>query len=441
MMKAVELREDFIKYFRENKHKLLKPSKVFNDDPSLLFVNAGMNQLKNIFLDLASDKDRNEDYKRLCNSQICIRAGGKHNDLDDVGLDSYHLTSFEMLGNWSIDCYRKEEAIFLAFNYLTERLKLNKMKIYITYFGGDSIQNLQSDDETREIWKKYVPEERIIKGNFKDNFWMMADDGPCGMCTEIHYDLSDEDRIVPEIVNKSDPTLIEIWNIVFIEYKHELDGSYNKLNRFYVDTGMGMERLCMVLQKKKTIYQTDVFHYLMGYAQAMTNCSESYSDYYENTYDIKYNRDCAYRIFCDHFRTIIVAIFDGAKFDVSGRGFILRKIFRRLLTYLYLYLNNYTIEHLISKPIVKGIIADVLNYFLYRKHDYNKIHEDLINEERLFLNILYNSQRKFNTLNNNISFDETIDNVHSIAEKLRHDGIPELIIKNINIIKIKNINT
>ena len=216
-----------------------------------------------------------------------------------------------------------------------------------------------------------------------------------------------------------------------------------KLNRFYVDTGMGMERLCMILQKKKTIYQTDAFHYLMGYAQAMTNCSESYSDYYENTYDIKYNRDCAYRIFCDHFRTIIVAIFDGAKFDVSGRGFILRKIFRRLLTYLYLYLNNYTIEHLISKPIVKGIISDVLNYFLYRKHDYNKIHEILINEERLFLNILYNSQRKFNTLNiNNAYFDEANVNVYNIVPKVKIlNGIPELILKNINIIKIKNINT
>lgn len=254
-MKAIDLREDFIKYFRENNHRLLRPSKVFDDDPSLLFVNAGMNQLKNVFLN-GDVENKTDKYRKLCNSQICIRAGGKHNDLDDVGKDSYHLTSFEMLGNWSIEAYQKNEAILLAYNYLINHLNLDKNKIYITYFEGDPSQNLQSDEETKEIWKKYVSDERIVKGKFKDNFWMMADDGPCGMCTEIHYDLSDEQRIVPELVNKDDPSLIEIWNIVFIEYKRTLNSNnmiFEKLGRFYVDTGMGMERLCMVLQKKNNI--------------------------------------------------------------------------------------------------------------------------------------------------------------------------------------------
>lgn len=324
-MKVLDLREDFIKYFRKNNHKFLKPSPVFNVDPSLLFVNAGMNQLKQEFLFGEVEEKRSDEFRRLCNSQICIRAGGKHNDLDDVGMDSYHLTSFEMLGNWSMNDYQKEEAIRLAYGYLTEHLKLDPSKIYVTYFEGDEKEGIPADEETREIWKQYVPEQRIVKGNFKDNFWMMAETGPCGMPTEIHYDLSDEQRNVPELVNQDDPSLIEIWNLVFVQYSRfqepESDSErykYEKLDRFYVDTGMGLERLCMVLQKKPTIYRTDVFHYLMGYGQAISNCSDPYSDCYDSS-SPAYNRDCAYRIFCDHFRTVVIAMFDGVEFDYTGR--------------------------------------------------------------------------------------------------------------------------
>ncbi len=427
-MKILELREDFIKYFRRNNHKFLKPSKVFNDDPSLLFVNAGMNQLKGEILGQTSQDDG---YQRLCNSQICIRAGGKHNDLDDVGMDSYHLTSFEMLGNWSLNSYGKEEAINLAYDYLINHLHLNENRMYVTYFEGS--ENLLADEETKEIWRKYVPVERIVKGNFKDNFWMMANDGPCGVSTEIHYDISNDDRrSVPHLVNQDDPTVIEIWNIVFIEYNKDVDGKYNKLDKFYIDTGMGLERLAMVLQNKKTIYLIDGFHYLMGYAQAISNCEKYYQDSYNKQDIVNYNRDCAYRIFCDHFRTVVVALFDGVQFDIVSRGNVLRKIMRRLLTYTYLYLNDYTIERLMTKPIVKGIISDILNYHLKRVHNYDLIQKMLIDEEVLYIGKLWNSKSKIQRLLSKNNVQVTID-------RLKNDGIPEEIVLNYDKIKIKKI--
>lgn len=409
---ALNLREDFIKYFRSNSHKLLQPSKVFNNDPSLLFVNAGMNQLKADFLkNVAPNEEKDEKYRKLCNSQICIRAGGKHNDLDDVGLDSYHLTSFEMLGNWSINTYQKEEAIKLAYNYLVNRLKLDPNRMYVTYFEGDQNEGVAPDEESRQIWSKYLPIERIVKGNFKDNFWMMADLGPCGVCTEIHYDLREPNsnleyipECVPELVNKDDPRVIEIWNIVFIQFNrrrnnnvninvNESEYVYDKLNRFFVDTGMGMERLCMVLQKKSSIYKTDVFHYLMGYAQAISNCEKQYTDCFDPLSE-NYNTDCAYRIFCDHFRTVVIALFDGVDFDSTGRGHVLRKIFRRLLTYMYMYLNNGVVKQMMDRPIVFGIITDILNYHLKHVHNNVILREKLIAEERLFLGCLQNFKQK-----------------------------------------------
>jgi alanyl-tRNA synthetase len=409
-MKALDIREDFIKYFRQNSHKLLAPSKIFNDDPSLLFVNAGMNQLKDEFLRTNTGLNkpgtetgtetgaRASQHKRLCNSQVCIRAGGKHNDLDDVGMDSYHLTSFEMLGNWSLDDYWKEDAIRLAYIYLTDHLGLDKSKLYVTYFEGDEKEGLAADEETLAIWLKYFPKSRIVKGNFKDNFWMMADSGPCGVSTEIHYDLSDQDRTVPGLVNTGDPSVIEIWNIVFIQFNRIVNAEaethvYEKLDRCFVDTGMGLERLCMVLQKKPTIYKTDVFHYLMGYGQAISNCEHSYSDCYDPR-NPQYNVDCAYRIFCDHFRTVVIALFYGVLFDVTGRGHVLRKIFRRMLTYLYLYLNNKTVEQLMAKNIIMGIISDILAYGLKRKHDVLALQKQLIDEELIFLGKLQHFQTK-----------------------------------------------
>lgn len=480
---ALDIREDFIKFFRQNSHKLLAPSKIFIDDPSLLFVNAGMNQLKQEFLNPDDSETKEDKYKRLCNSQICIRAGGKHNDLDDVGLDSYHLTSFEMLGNWSINSYRKEEAIRLAYTYLTEHLGLDKSRMYVTYFMGDDKEGVGSDEETKSIWSRYFPDERIVKGSFKDNFWMMAETGPCGGCTEIHYDLSGLDRSVPELVNKDDPQVVEIWNIVFIQFNRRENKSdtqdtqdtqerqerqdtkytYEKLNRFFVDTGMGMERLCMVLQKKSSIYETDVFHYLMGYGQAIGNCRYQYSDCYDRS-DPKYDVDCAYRIFCDHFRTVVTALYDGVGFDCTGRGYVLRKIFRRMLTYTYLFLNNGTVEQLMTKPIVLGIIDDILNYQLKYKHDEYALREQLIVEERLFLGSLQNFQRKMTRVYELNEHDGCFDyvcmirdpkriepvseyqgnpqnllEVQNLYDKLYHEGVPALLVNHSKELKIKKL--
>ncbi|VBB17644.1 alanyl-trna synthetase [Yasminevirus sp. GU-2018] len=476
--KAVDVREDFIKYFRANSHKLLQPSKIFNNDPTLLFVNAGMNQLKSEFLkDIAPEEEKEEKFRRLCNSQICIRAGGKHNDLDDVGLDSYHLTSFEMLGNWSINSYQKEEAIRLAYGYLVDHLKLDPRRMYVTYFKGDDKEGVLPDNESRDIWSKYLPVERIVQGNFKDNFWMMADTGPCGVCTEIHYDLNEpgdgfEPRCVPELVNQDDPRVIEIWNIVFIQFnrKQNPDNSaskrsdyvYDKLERFFVDTGMGMERLCMVLQKKPSIYKTDVFHYLMGYAQAISNCEKSYSDCYDPTNE-NYSTDCAYRIFCDHFRTVVTALFDGVDFDSTGRGHVLRKIFRRLLSYTYKYLNGGVVKQIMNRPIVLGIITDVLNYQLKYTHDNVAIREKLINEEKLFLGCLQNFKRKMITVleenEEDGAFDyvcmkndpklkdkcdehsrtfvkKHLENAENLYSRLMRDGVPPLLVKYSNTLVI-----
>lgn len=428
----LELRENFIKYFRSNHHKLLKPSKVFNNDPSLLFVNAGMNQLKDVFL---GKIEQDPKFVQLCNSQVCIRAGGKHNDLDDVGLDSYHLTSFEMLGSWSINSYGKQKAIELAITYLTEHLKLDKKRIYVTYFEG--VADIPEDVETRDIWKDHIHENHIVKGNFKDNFWMMADVGPCGVCTEIHYDnrnISENEYIdCPELVNKGDPNVIEIWNNVFMEYYRDHNGLYTKLNKFYVDTGMGLERLAMILQRKKSLYMTDAFSFLMGYAQALTNQTTFYSDEY-NENSPNYNIDCAYRIFCDHIRTIVVALFDDVEFDATKRGFVLRKIFRRMMTYVYIYLNNNKVEHLMIKPIIKGLIHDILCYGLKKQHDYNVIQQKLIDEEHMFIGKLRNVKAKvLNIMSSKSKKLHDVNNVNNsgevdIYETLKKDGIPIKII-------------
>ena len=395
-MNTTELRQSFLNYFRKNNHKFMRPSKVYIDDPTLFFVNAGMNQLKNIFLGEELPKDNND---RLMNYQLCIRAGGKHNDLDDVGFDSYHLTSFEMLGNWSLDNYWKEESIDLAFKYLLEECKLDPKRMYVTYYEGNNDENilnkdvLDKDVETINIWKKYLPEDRIIPGIHEDNFWMMGTSGPCGKSTEIHYDISNnEERFVPELVNKDDPTVVEIWNLVFIEFMKD-DTGFHKLNKRFVDTGMGLERLSMILQKKSTIYQTDAFRYIIGCAQMITN-----SDYFCDTYNVHnkdYKTDTAYRIFADHMRTTVMCLYHGVEFDSTKRGFILRKIFRRLLTYSYVNLLKCNIKPIMNHLAIKGLISGILNYFLQRKHDADIIWKKLIEEEIEYYDKIRTTKSKY----------------------------------------------
>ncbi len=417
-MQTQELRQKFMNYFRKNDHKFLRPSNIFIDDPSLFFVNAGMNQLKDVFL----GNKTSGDYTKLMNSQICIRAGGKHNDFDDVGKDSYHLTCFEMLGNWSLADYGKEVAIDLAFNFLIEDCKLNKEQIYVTYFMGND--DIPEDIETKEIWKKYVPENRIVKGNTKDNFWMMGDEGPCGFCTEIHYDLLGN-REVHELVNNDDPTLIEIWNIVFMQF-NKVNNEYTKLNSMFVDTGMGLERLSMVLQNKKTLYETDVFRYLMGCAQMLSNC-----DFYANSYND--NKDMAYRIFADHIRTSVILIFQGVEFDSHGRGFILRKIFRRLLAYYYVYLADGLISPIMHSREIELVITKILNYFLFSKHDAKSIQDKFIVEEKLALDKWTNADTKYKRYCKQFKND-----TDKAAKKLKeNDGIDCVLVENIGNIRYK----
>ena len=404
---SIKLRQNFLDYYRHNGHKFIPPSKVFNDDKSLLFVNAGMNQLKPIFL---GEKESKSD--KLMNNQICVRAGGKHNDFDDVGFDHTHLTSFEMLGNWSINAYDKSTAINLALNYLVEELKLDKSRLYATYFNGKD--TLPLDEESKSIWETLLPAEHVVPGDYNDNFWMMADDGPCGVCTEIHYDMIG-DRSVPQLVNVH-KDVVEIWNIVFIQY-NKIGDNYNPLGKLFVDTGMGMERICMILQNKKSVYETDSFRYLFGYAQALTN-----AEFY-NGGDSLIN--VSYRIFGDHMRTVINALFDGVEFDSHGRGNVLKKIFRRALVYTYVYLNNGKCEPLMNKDTVKGMITAILSYFLKNKHDANDIQNKLIEDEKLALGKWFPSRARYNKLKKKgLSHNDIVKDLKVTV------GVDEIIITN-----------
>lgn len=421
-METIALRQQFINYFRNNDHKFLKPSSVYiPNDSTLLFVNAGMNQLKNIFLGTETYNDK---YNQLMNSQICVRAGGKHNDFDDVGHDSYHLTCFEMLGNWSLASYDKRKAIDLAYKFLIDICKLNPDQIYVTYFMGDD--NIPEDIETKEIWKSYVPEDKIIKGLPKDNFWQMADEGPCGFCTEIHYDLIGN-RSVPELVNADDPTLVEIWNIVFIQY-NKVGETYIPLDKLYIDTGMGLERISMILQNVKSIYETDAFRYLIAYAQVLSN-----SNFYINSYDPVNTIDTSYRIFADHIRTSVIAIYQGIEFDAHGRGFVIRKIFRRLLMHYYVYLANGLISPIMDKKEISLIISRILNYFLVNNHDANLIQNKFIEEEKLVLGKWTSIHIKYKRYLKIFNGD-----IQKIVNKLKNtDGIDIELINNIDKLKFK----
>jgi alanyl-tRNA synthetase len=277
-MTAQQIRKQFLDYFETKKHKIV-PSVpiVVKNDPTLLFINAGMNPFKDIFLGNAPAQ-----HTRIADTQKCLRVSGKHNDLEEVGVDTYHHTFFEMLGNWSFGDYFKEEAIQMAWELLTEVYKLPKDRLYVTVFEGDASENLQKDTESEAIWKKYIAEDRILLGNKKDNFWEMGDVGPCGPCTEIHFDSrSDEARAEidgKQLVNADDPNVIEIWNNVFMEFNRKTDKSLEPLPAKHVDTGMGFERLVRVIQGKSSNYDTDIFMPLIQYTESLCQKKYTFSD-------------------------------------------------------------------------------------------------------------------------------------------------------------------
>jgi alanyl-tRNA synthetase len=328
-MTAQEIRQTFLDFFASKAHQIVPSAPmVIKNDPTLMFTNAGMNQFKDIFLGNAPVK-----YPRIADTQKCLRVSGKHNDLEEVGVDTYHHTMFEMLGNWSFGDYFKKEAIAWAWELLADVYKLDKNRLYVTVFEGDTKENLPFDQEAYDCWKQWIAEDRILRGNKKDNFWEMGDTGPCGPCTEIHIDLRDEaERNAIDgktLVNESHPQVIEIWNNVFMEFNRKADGSLEKLPAQHVDTGMGFERLCMALQGKKSNYDTDVFQPLIRFIEAASSVS----------YGSNEKTDIAMRVMADHLRTIAFAIADGQLPSNNKAGYVIRRILRRAVRYAYTFLN------------------------------------------------------------------------------------------------------
>ena len=330
MMTAKEIRESFKDFFKGKGHQIVPSAPmVIKDDPTLMFTNAGMNQFKDIILG-----NRTAQHKRVADSQKCLRVSGKHNDLEEVGHDTYHHTMFEMLGNWSFGDYFKKEAIDWAWEYLVDVLKLDPARLYATVFEGAPDEGLSRDDEAASYWEKHLPVSHIINGNKHDNFWEMGDTGPCGPCSEIHIDLrSDEERAEIDgasLVNKDNPLVIEIWNLVFMQFNRKADGSLEPLPAKVIDTGMGFERLCMALQGKKSNYDTDVFTPLIDRISQLSG----------KTYGKDKRVDIAMRVIADHVRTIAFSIADSQLPGNAKAGYVIRRILRRAVRYAYTFLDQ-----------------------------------------------------------------------------------------------------
>ena len=330
MMTSAEIRQQFLDFFKSKEHVIVPSAPiVLKDDPTLLFTNAGMNQFKDYFLG-----NKPAPYNRAADTQKCLRVSGKHNDLEEVGVDTYHHTMFEMLGNWSFGDYFKTEAIAWSWELLTEVYKLDKDKLYVTIFEGDEKEGLPKDEEAYNEWKKYIAVDRILLGNKKDNFWEMGDTGPCGPCTEIHVDCrSDAERRAVNgktLVNNDHPQVIEIWNNVFIQYNRKKDGSLEQLPAKHVDTGMGYERLVRVLQGKQSNYDTDVFTGTIAATEKIVNKKYTAGD--DKT-------SIAFRVLADHIRAISFCIADGQLPSNTGAGYVIRRILRRAVRYYYSYLD------------------------------------------------------------------------------------------------------
>ena len=330
MLTAKEIRESFKEFFRSKGHHIVPSAPmVIKDDPTLMFTNAGMNQFKDIILGNKAAK-----YQRVADSQKCLRVSGKHNDLEEVGMDTYHHTMFEMLGNWSFGDYFKKEAIDWAWEYLVDVLKLDPNRLYATVFEGSPEEGLERDDEAASYWEKHLPASHIINGNKHDNFWEMGDTGPCGPCSEIHIDLrSDEERAKVDgasLVNHDNPLVIEIWNLVFMQYNRKADGSLEPLPAKVIDTGMGFERLCMALQGKKSNYDTDVFTPLIDTIARLSG----------KKYGEDRQVDIAMRVIADHVRTISFSIADSQLRGNAKAGYVIRRILRRAVRYAYTFLDQ-----------------------------------------------------------------------------------------------------
>ena len=381
-MTSNEVRKIFLDFFAAHDHRIVKSAPmVLKDDPTLMFTNAGMNQFKDLFLGNRQPSDR-----RLANTQKCLRVSGKHNDLEEVGHDTYHHTMFEMLGNWSIGDYFKKEAIRWAWDLLTETYGISKEDLYATVFEGDPDDGLPADEEAAAFWREMLPDDRVLYGSKKDNFWEMGDTGPCGPCSEIHVDIrpaEEKEKLSGrELVNKSHPQVIEIWNLVFIEYNRKMDGSLDPLPQKHIDTGMGFERLCMVLQGKRSNYDTDVFRPIIDELSMI--CGYSYGE------DDK--RDVAMRVVADHLRAIAFAIADGQLPSNTGAGYVIRRILRRAVRYGFTFL---ALKEPFINQLVPVLVKNMGGSFPELKAQQEMIRKVVAEEELAFLRTLSQGIKRF----------------------------------------------
>ncbi len=373
-MTSQQIRRQFLDFFKSKGHRIVSSAPiVLKDDPTLMFSNSGMTQFKDYFLGYKQPAD-----VRVADTQKCLRVSGKHNDLDDVGRDTYHHTMFEMLGNWSFGDYFKEDAIAFAWELLTDVYKIPKENLYVTIFEGDVTENLARDQQAYDFWKQHIAEDRIINGNKKDNFWEMGETGPCGPCSEIHVDLRSEEEkaAVPgiELVNNDHPQVVEIWNLVFMEFNRKVDGSLEKLPKQHVDTGMGFERLCMALQHKKSNYDTDVFTPLIQKVEDLSG--KKYTGVLENDQDI------AIRVVVDHIRAVTFAIADGQLPSNGGAGYVIRRILRRAISYAYRFLGA---KEPFLFQLVGVLAAEMGDFFPELKKQQQLVTEVVREEETSFL--------------------------------------------------------
>jgi alanyl-tRNA synthetase len=375
-MKSQDIRKAYLNFF-ESKGHLIVPSApiVLKDDPTLMFNNSGMAQFKEYFLGNGTPKS-----PRIADTQKCLRVSGKHNDLEDVGFDTYHHTMFEMLGNWSFGDYFKKDALAWAWEFLTEVLKLDKDRLYVSVFEGNPAENVPFDQEAFDIWKQYVSEDRIILGNKKDNFWEMGDQGPCGPCSEIHIDIrSDAERAAVsgrDLVNADHPQVVEIWNNVFMEFNRKADGSLEKLPAQHVDTGMGFERLCMAMQNVTSNYDTDVFTPLIEKVEQITGLKYT-SNEVKNVSEEQDKTNIAIRVIVDHVRAVAFAIADGQLPSNTGAGYVIRRILRRAIRYGFTFLN--TKEPFINKLV--EVLANQMGEFFPEIKSQQQLVTNVIREE------------------------------------------------------------
>jgi alanyl-tRNA synthetase len=370
-MTLAEIRKQFFEYFESKGHAIVPSAPmVVKNDPTLMFINAGMNQFKDYFLGNSVPKNR-----RVANTQKCLRVSGKHNDLEEVGVDTYHHTMFEMLGNWSFGDYFKEDTIKWSWELLTDVYKIPKDRLYVTVFEGDTEDGVPVDQESIDIWKKYVEEDRIILANKKDNFWEMGDTGPCGPCTEIHVDLRSEDERQKvdgkSLVNEDDPQVVEIWNNVFMEFNRKANGSLEPLPEKHVDTGMGLERLAMALQGKQSNYDTDLFQGLIQHMEKVSGVQYGKSE----------TTDIALRVIADHIRAIAFSIADGQLPSNTGAGYVIRRILRRAVRYGYQTLG-------LQEPFMADLSGKLTELM-------GETFTELVNQKQLIRKVIHEEETSF----------------------------------------------